>query len=491
MLSVTDSAVLDGTLSVAGADGFVPKKGGTFVVLTATGGIDGQFTELQDDYKGQYPISMGIRYDSDQLTLETLQDTFMQFARTENHHAVARILDSVSGYSSALIAQALSLELQPTPGDPRAAELVEWMNAVHASAMPGTLDLIAPEELGALFDAGFAAADVNARYMERRAQEIRFGSRGFSGGLALRDPHGVLLAYNGEVESLNLSGDQMRPSPLTPSKDNPWGVFAAGSAQFIQIGDDDNAAGYDIKTPGVTVGVDHRAGENLAVGLSVGYVASTADLVNAGKAEMQGVRGGLYGTWFNDGWYVGAGVGGGYNDYDTRRTAVGGTAQGSTQGPEFDAFLGGGYDWLRERWQFGPVLSLQYTYAETDSFTETGSLSPLSVDRNDSQSLHTRLGARALCRIGGDGARLYPEVRASWQHEFLDIDRAISSSLASGAGGTFTVRSPSIGRDSVVVAGGLTARWSSRWGSFLFYDGQFAGNNRTAHTVSGGISFSF
>ena len=51
--------------------------------------------------------------------------------------------------------------------------------------------------------------------------------------------------------------------------------------------------------------------------------------------------------------------------------------------------------------------------------------------------------------------RLVPELRLAWQHEFGDTDYALVSSFASGAGNSFTVHGPEIGRDSMLTRRGL------------------------------------
>ena len=60
---------------------------------------------------------------------------------------------------------------------------------------------------------------------------------------------------------------------------------------------------------------------------------------------MDGARAGLYATYFTGtGFYADAAVTGGLNAYETRRTALRGTARGSENGGEINALVATGYD---------------------------------------------------------------------------------------------------------------------------------------------------
>lgn len=74
-------------------------------------------------------------------------------------------------------------------------------------------------------------------------------------------------------------------------------------------------------------------------------------------------------------------VGAGRNSYGTRRASLGGFAEGSTKGWEFNSLLNAGYDFRRGNWTISPTASIAHTRVNLDNFTESGSLSPLfSVD---------------------------------------------------------------------------------------------------------------
>ncbi|MGH8163253.1 MAG: autotransporter outer membrane beta-barrel domain-containing protein, partial [Rhodanobacteraceae bacterium] len=124
---------------------------------------------------------------------------------------------------------------------------------------------------------------------------------------------------------------------------------------------DSNAAGYDITTAGFTLGADYRLTSRFAVGLSAGYAHSNADLINGGHVNVKGGKIGVYATYFSAGFYFDGALTGGLDSCDTHRAALLGTARGSTNGAEFNALLGAGYDWNCAGCRFGPTAILQYT----------------------------------------------------------------------------------------------------------------------------------
>ena len=65
------------------------------------------------------------------------------------------------------------------------------------------------------------------------------------------------------------------------------------------------------------------------------------------------------------------------------------------------------------------------------------------------------------------------------------------ANLASGAGNSFTVFGPPIGRDSVLVGAGATFILNDRVSTYIYYDGEFARTNYLSNNVSGGVRISF
>ncbi len=472
-LAISGTAVLDGSLVVSRFNDFVPVKGEQFTILTAGDGVTGQFASLFDPLKGNYALQLGTLYGPDQVNLITLQGSFVPFALTPNQVAVARNLDTFSGFLS-------TNQLQ---GDPRETNLIASLDAVPGPQLPADFDLIAPEELGSLFDMNFGAVDTIVGNVQRRMNDIRTGYTTAGNMSSLFVPGGPAVQL--------ASADRSLPPMEKASRDDGWSAFAGGFGQFIDVNTTAATPGYSLQNSGVVLDFDKRVENCLAGGFTLDYAGGEASLVNGGSADMAGGRGGLYGSWFNPNAYLEAQLGGGGYHYSSQRAAVGGTASGDTDGYEVDTMLGGGYDLKFDDFTAGMLAEMHYTYVDINGFTETGSASPLQVMNNDSDSLWTLVGWRLAYEWRISKETLRPEVQIGWRHECMDDARTIQSQMASGAGTVFAVQSPSLGRDSLSLVTGLSTRVAQHLSIFAYYDGELASDHSASHTVSGGLSWDF
>ncbi len=468
-LNVNGTAELDGNLT-AYLHNYIPAKGAEFNVLTATE-VDGEFASFTDPLAGNYALQLQTIYSSTSLELQVIQASFLPFAHTRNQRSVARNLDSFSGLGTT------------NTSDPRGAGLITFLDTQNASQLPVDFDLISPAALGAMFDLDFASVNVMAGNVEQRMSEVRLGNRAGSGSISSFDTRG------GNAIQIASAGHQL--PQMDPPRPDDWGVFASGHGQYVDVNGTANAAGYHFDSGGVTLGIDRMVNDHLTVGLSGDYAGTKASLVNNGSIDVNSGRLGLYGTWFNQKSYVEGLIGGGYNDYSTTRAGLGGDASGHATGGDFDALLGAGYYFGTSNFIFGPVGSLHFAYAQVNQFTETGSMAPLVIEDNNSESFLMNFGARAIYQWKVDRVLLRPGLQATWQHEFLDDNRAIDSRLASGAGNIFTVHSPSFGRDSLALDASFSVQWTPRFSTFAGYQGNYLGRNFTAQGGNAGISLSF
>jgi uncharacterized protein with beta-barrel porin domain len=343
LLSIGGTASLNGTLQLVRLNNFTGAPGDKIIFLTAAGGVSGTFATVNTGTIA----NARVVYEPTDVALEFGQVSFASLTGlTPNQISVANELDEVSG-------------------DSRAAQLIAFLSGEPLGKLPHDFDLIAPEELTAIYEIGFSQAVVQADDLERRMDDIRAGSNGFcTTGFA---PQGYTKESEGK--------DKNPPPAFVPAPENRWGIFVTGSGDFVRVSnDDDNAHGYNLTTGAVTFGLDYRLLHNFALGVYGGYAGDDADLVGRGRINMSGGNVGGFATWFSNGFYVDAAGGGSWNNYDTRREALLGEAHGSTNGDEANALVATGYDWRWNCLNVGPLASFQYTYVHIDQFTEQGSL---------------------------------------------------------------------------------------------------------------------
>jgi outer membrane autotransporter protein len=179
------------------------------------------------------------------------------------------------------------------------------------------------------------------------------------------------------------------------------------------------------------------------------------------------------------------------SDYETHRTALLGTANGSTDSGTVNVLVAGGYDWTTGALTIGPIASFQYTYVGLNGFTETGSLAPLRFGDQSVDSIRTALGVKVSYDWKIGSMLIRPEIRASWQHEYGDSTYSIVAGFANGAGNNFTVDGPTIGRDSLLIGAGVAVLWNDRISTYVYYDGELARTNYDSQSVSAGVRITF
>ena len=458
-LVVGGAATLAGSLKVSYSNGFAPGAGDRFTIITAKRGVTGGFNQVNTGTV----LNLNVNLQPNSVVLEFTQGSFSRpswegfSGYTHNQQQVATALDALIGNA-------------------RTASLITFLDQQAVANLPHDLDLIAPEELASLFDLSIGAADVQAANLEHHFEEIRAGSSS---------------NFSSSASCCAFSPKDASKSPVAVADDR-WGWFASGNGSFLSIGNGSNGvAGYDLTTSGMTVGLDYRFAGNLTLGVVAGYLNSSIDLTGNGRIGVNGGQGGIYAAWSKGGLYLNGAVTGGGNSYDIRRTGLGGSVLGNTTGSQFDSLLSGGFDLHANHWTFGPTADVEYTWVGVDAFDEHGSLAPLHIQNNEASSLRSRIGLRATYDADIGGVRVTPELRAAWQHEYLDNQRSISASFVDGGVGAFTVGGPAIGRDSLTVIAGVTVQISKQVSIFADYDGNVGRTNYSSHSVIGGVRVKF
>ncbi|HEX8295574.1 MAG TPA: autotransporter domain-containing protein [Chthoniobacteraceae bacterium] len=480
-MAIGGSAKLGGGLNVTYLNGFDAEVGDTFTILSAAGGVSGTFASFDDEHATGTLLTLQVSYRPRAVVLEFAQGSFVDldavFELTPNELSVAKALDDLA-------------DEQPD------SKLIQELNTYQLADIPEALSLLSGEDYGAIFTTGLAISQVQLVNIERRLGEVRQGSGFSDSGFAVMDSHGA-QNYDGKSVA-SADGKGVRSMEGKESKDlvesaaereRRWGFFITGTGAWGDVETTSSARGSSFTTGGVTIGADYRVNRHLVVGAAVGYVNTSADLSRGGSLEVDGGKASLYATVYDGGFYVNGIVGAGYGSVETRRRTLGGFAHGDTDATDFSALLGTGYDVHVGGFAFGPVASIQYGTVGIDSFTEHGAPGALRVDAQSQDSLKSALGLKASYTKKVGRVVLRPEIRAQWQHEFLDHQSSIDAGFSSR--NSFTSRGPETGRDGLLVDAGISAQLTSGLSIFAFYAGELGRENFTVHSVTGGLSLSF
>ena len=515
VLKVSGTATLNGTLALNFT--FAPAKGSVFEVVETGGGIVGtpgaNFLVPTVAPRGlAITASESIDHDDFFVTIMSAQLSLTSIpgvVYTPNQAAVANYISShvTSGPLFGALARIAA-------SDPQ--------------ALPAVQDQLSPEQFGNFVrstvfnNAAFSAQSLDSYLEGRRSATGDFlGGNGQidSSGLTVVDPsvdaalasvssrllawspaplgHGLLSDTSDPVVA-GIDAKEMAPA-ASPNQTHNFNAFVMGSVVLAQDFSQPDVAHADTTTGAVQVGADYRITPHLRAGALFGYGHTDGDLdPNGSKATVDSYAPGAYAAYANKGWYANVVGTYGFDSFtEDRHISIGGLsgiAHGAPDGDQIVGNLDGGYDFHRKNWTFGPTAGVQYTHLDVNSYRENGDTtldSNLAVDKEETDSLRSRLGAHVSYLLHTGTVVLTPHLDASWQHEFLDQSRGITSQFTSVGAGSFSVATPNPSRDSALIDGGLNADLNGQVSLFLDYLVQAGQSNYFGQSVQAGAKIGF
>jgi outer membrane autotransporter protein len=276
--------------------------------------------------------------------------------------------------------------------------------------------------------------------------------------------------------------------------DRRWGIWGRGYGLFGDRDAEGNLSGYDYHVYGGSFGVDYQINESLLAGLVGGMSQGDVDFDRSrDNTDFDAAHIGLYASLAWDRWNVDSVFTYANLDYETRRyvDVLDERLSGDFDGYELAGYveISRSYD-LAPDLRLAPLASLQYTYLDLDSYTETGGDSALSFDDQTHESVRGSLGARLTKRLiesTGD-FRADVQVRGRWVHEFGDERASVDTTFASDPTVVFTVKDEEISRDSAVLGAGLSAELNRQTRAYVDYDTRL-NSDETVHVFSASLQY--
>ncbi|MBI5210494.1 MAG: autotransporter domain-containing protein [Elusimicrobia bacterium] len=453
------ATLTNGTLAVS-LEPQAVTEGQTFKPITAAGGLGGtQFGSIASPAA----ISFTPTYNANDVTLTASLVPFANTAIGANQSAVGGSLEP--------------FRANPT-GD--AAIVLGELYTLDAPDLRSALDKVGPVTMASMGGVAMGNAGVQASAISQRVAVLAGGAARAPSSYVVtgQSPYpGTLLAAAGVAD--------VEPSDRPSLSGSPWGFFASGMVMTGRLTEATSASGvqpgYAFNSGGITGGVDYRVNENLAAGVSCGYLHGHASIYSpaSGTVDSHSARFGVYGTGYAENFRVSQYLGGAVDLFSTRRDIFFGNiaraATGSPMGTEFNSDTAAEYDFKTAAWGiFTPFAGLNYDRLMIGSFTEEGAgILSLRVGGQTAESLRSRLGLRYAMKYDVGSYSVTPFVSAGWRRELKNQSHPISAQLSQGAGGTFSVDTGDFARDGTLLGGGLTVDWGERLAARFDYSGDF------------------
>ena len=509
-IHVTGVAYLDGTVAHVGPDGnYAPRT--TYNILTADGGIQGQFTGASSAYAFLTPT---LSYDPKNayMTLTRNDVPIGSIGGSGNESNVGGALDkeeppatgngsSSNGNGSTSTGNGSSSAGNGSTSTGNGSSSTGNGSSTAGNESPST------GSGSSLVDSGIAAgkttgaSQVATAVLAMTPNQARSALRMLSGE-AYASTASVLLSQGDTVRTLPLShlrgnldapvlagrptAQLGSPSAAAMPQSGASPVWAQAFGNWSKFDGDGNASSVSQSSGGLFVGGDGAVGGGWRLGGAVGYIGShnsiddvssrtnvdsyTATLFGgrnfqAGPGHVRFMAGAAY-TW---------------HDIDAKRDVAAGSLnqrlESSYHASSTQVFTELGYNLqLGDAYTIEPFAGLAWNQLRTRGFEESGGSAALRGSSNSDDVTSTTLGLRGAWEFGSDSAPGRLTASLGWRHAMGDVKP--KQQLAFEGGSTFSVTGVPIARDAAVLGLGAEMAITRNTTAGIAYDAQFGGGNR-------------
>ena len=468
LIAVTGSATVDGTASVrvtAAAGSYT--VGHQYIILSATGGVTGQFGNLTDNLPF---VDFALGADADDIFLDVIASgvPLDQIARTPNEKAAARGLESLGAGHAPVDA----VMLLTAPDARHAFDLLS--GEIH----PSVVSVL-------LYDSG----DVRDAMLGRLRQSV-------GGAAAIFAPTLATLEY-GRPTRVADAGDPPLAQRGDAQADGGLTGWARPFGGFGHFEGDDNAASLNRSTSGIVAGIDATLVSSgvWRFGIAAGYQGSALGVgdrgssANVGTYHIAAYAGTQQGA-------LGLRVGGAYSGHsiNTNRAVVfpgfAETERATYGGATAQGFGEAGYTVVLGQVAFEPFAGVAYVDVRLDPFTESGGTAALHSPGGGTDTVFSSLGLRAALPLPwrGVAGNLILKGSAAWQHAFGAL--VPSTSLAFTSSSPFLIAGLPIAAEEAKIELGLDTALAQNATLGIAYRGQIAGNAQD-HQFSANLAVRF
>ncbi|KPN04893.1 hypothetical protein AN652_21300, partial [Xanthomonas arboricola pv. pruni] len=269
-------------------------------------------------------------------------------------------------------------------------------------------------------------------------------------------------------------------------------VWITGRSLPNRVDGDANTASVRREDNGIMAGAERRIGERSVVGVAVGNQdIETRSRESLDRSDIDGTHAGIYAQADWSAFAVQAAVD--YADYSvdsSRRVMLPGVLEERLTS-NYDAkavtvSLEAAWNLRTGNAVYSPFVAADYTHLKTDGFDERGGIAGLSVDSAKDEYTTSTVGVRGRWQLGA-AAGVYASV--GWRHAFGD--RAVERSAGFvGSGSQFSVQSVTLAKNAVVGELGVSLITSPNSRMALSLQG-LNGDGQTAYggQVTWGWSF--
>jgi len=417
------------------------KNGQTLRLIDVAGGADTHVAGTLND--NSYVIKTEFSRDGGDLVVTAVRDASTYIAKSHtNGHFSNNAASSLGALASA--GTGYSEDMQSVLNK---LDIDQWGYGNNAANLATQVELLAPIANASVSETAFNANTLALNTVEER-----------------------LAALRGD-------GKQVKPGK--------YSAWLKGFAGFIKQTARGMYDGYKSSTTGSAIGADTRITDSLVGGLSLAYSDSEIKQQNfrdGDKTNAKAWQGSVYSSIdVTDRFYLEGTFAYAHDQYKgQRKTAIDRTAASDFDGSQLTGRVAAGYRINLDSVQtLTPILSMQWSRLNLDSYTETGADAlNLKVDGQKLTSSRLGLGLRYALETKSKGLTFRPEVSATWLNDSGNRNKDVVASYA-GGGSSFATPVVGLEKQSYNFAAGLSILTSNNSGVALYYDYSAASGIKT------------
>ena len=413
-IAASGRAILNGgsVLHVGLDGGYQPLA--TYTILTAAGGVEGQFDDVASDFAFLDP-TLGYSADAVTLTLARNDIGFPDVAQTLNQCETAAGAEEL-GFGSTIF---------------------DTIVALDAEGARGAFDILSGEIYASL--------------------------------------HSVLVQDSRFVRAAAL--DRMRQAGAASDAEPGLRLWMQGMGSWGAIDGDGNARRISHDAAGLLIGLDAIAGEQVQLGMFGGYQHGNANVRAAGsKADIDSYHAGLYAGLDRGGLGLRAGYAFSWHKADVRRQIAFADFADSTRA-DFDASTAQALGEIAYRFDVGatriePFAQIAHVSIDSERLQERGGAAVLRIAHEKAATNFSTIGARVeqSFSAGPNGTTL--RAAAGWRHAFGDRVPVVATSFVGSS--PFSIAGTPIARNALSADLGVSVALSSRARLDVSYIGDIA-----------------
>ena len=219
-----------------------------------------------------------------------------------------------------------------------------------------------------------AQTDASVRFASAQQNNIHDRLRQLRDAKGTPSSNGIgLNVLTRSGSGLSLNANQFGSNDRSSSTQD-WGVWTAGTITTGDSGDQSTANGFDFRSDGLTLGLDHAINENWVMGAAFGLGWNDTSFDQSGlNADQRSFS--IYGLWRSDAnWFVDGLLGAGKLGFDIQRwsTVANAMATGQRDGSQNFASLTFGYEGGTGGMKLTSYGRFDTSRSQLDAYSESG-----------------------------------------------------------------------------------------------------------------------